>query len=1124
MQTVPSLVGTGTAIAAAASGLVFGQPPPTSNTTNATTEDSPARTLRRSHQRTISVDRAFEANHRPTSILYSRPLTTSAAIVDEHSHHRAVSHPQATSRPPLSRHQRPQSSQFTSPRSFSRRLSFARPGELSPSAPSVGPRDSVSSNGSWMRRLSIRPLSQNNSPRSSLIADSTSVAFSHNSAAPILFRPSPAALPLPPNKLVKRTSNTQTGSSSGEVSPRWRPRGHFPSLRRPATSHQRSATLQQFRADIDVAGSTAHPKYSFERPIGPEELLGASPFDEQVFPGSQSESGWASFFHSRTTRIAASASLQGRLGDATPPLRDLALKRISPQGGNRENRVHLVKPRMLPAPLASIGVSLAAPAEIQETSDQSSSQAFGVLTLPPEPAPPTRTRRSLSESLSSATNWVSKRSGSLRRPKRGLDPSDGASRRHVSEPTELSTSHSPVDQQEKTSPSEPSTKTSAPPKALQEPVLIDSAMTVRRQVPIHHRNRSSPPLGHSIVVSTSSTALSQFARGSHYERSFVMESSDGDARGFTSGDDDDFDFKSDTMFDSLRTLSSCRARAVETPLESVYDESPPSTAGNKIMEEDDESTSTPVRAAQYAGAKSSPSHRGLVIVEPHSSSESPHDDVARMTENLERCSLDGFDDDEDWTRDDDKPFSSPLSPPSQGNSSLGSKGMNPNVRLALASIEGETLPRMGDHDHRIERPLSNLFEWSETSIHDKHEGGGISMRPRTAYAMPEMDSRGGRSAIRRGPTPTHVRSQSVPIVNDSVAIAKPPGPKYGTWGMGAKTVSEDWDEDFEFGVGGGDCNGEAAGKSQEKAFAVPESIRATQPSVRAHSGQIRELSLLVNDLKRLCRHGRELNMLNGDQTGLWREAEGIIALASPDEDDEKEDHQSSAPTGPSSRDVKGLPLEDRHDAATSDQFDAAFDSPEPAMRKTAVVRERQSPRRRSVFSPEDDIFGGNWPLVEPNGAQSSRVKPPRTPDYQSNPPNDVSGVVRSVMESMRQHHRSSTEPPRDSRPQEGSNGRVQFDTNSLKALVKRAGELRDVLSDAIRRVDQITQSPATTPRRERRLESSPAFTRVFDDPGSSPLRRATKSRGTNSMMESTPTPEKSPSAPMSPQMPLMTVG
>ncbi len=64
--------------------------------------------------------------------------------------------------------------------------------------------------------------------------------------------------------------------------------------------------------------------------------------------------------------------------------------------------------------------------------------------------------------------------------------------------------------------------------------------------------------------------------------------------------------------------------------------------------------------------------------------------------------------------------------------------------------------------------------------------------------------------------------------------------------------------------------------------------------IKAHSGQIRELSHLVNGLKRLCRHGRELDILN-ESPALWKEAENIIALASPDEETEQaeEDQQST---------------------------------------------------------------------------------------------------------------------------------------------------------------------------------------------------------------------------------------
>ncbi len=49
----------------------------------------------------------------------------------------------------------------------------------------------------------------------------------------------------------------------------------------------------------------------------------------------------------------------------------------------------------------------------------------------------------------------------------------------------------------------------------------------------------------------------------------TLAGSDLEMRGFVSGDDDDTDFKSDTVFDSLRTAGSNRLRTVETPLESM---------------------------------------------------------------------------------------------------------------------------------------------------------------------------------------------------------------------------------------------------------------------------------------------------------------------------------------------------------------------------------------------------------------------------------------------------------------------------------------------------------------------------------------------------------------------------
>ncbi|PHH75213.1 hypothetical protein CDD80_2543 [Ophiocordyceps camponoti-rufipedis] len=745
-----------------------------------------------------------------------------------------------------------------------------------------------------------------------------------------------------------------------------------------------------------------------------------------------------------------------------------------------------------------------------------------------EATPPTRTIRSLSASLSSASSWVSKRSGSLRRSKRGSDRRGGKPRRHESEPAETATHHSGAYQQGLRSSSEDPSELSVASKMHRQRVPTPLNQTLHGRLPMCDEKASFPegplssshsslgrgghdfsrsagrPRGtmtrqirpnHASGSSTSSTVMSQLARVSLHERSPVMEGSDGEARGFTSGDDDDTDLKSDTVFDSLRTLASSRARVVETPLESVYDESPPSTAGktkrlsvqemlgasweegNRIMEEDDENHLPSSQHGHVGFCKAEPA---IFIATPRfgpassiTAGNSPFEAVMNIHDG----------EDEDWTRDDDITFSNSLSAPPEGHLA-GPRGINPKVQIALPGAQTSTA---------AERPLSNLFDWSEPPTHGKHESDGGSLRPRTAYVIPLVDSRGGRTAVRKGPMPTHVRSQSVPVVHDSPEEPKPAGPKYGTWGLGTKTVSEDWDEDFEFGAASGDGKDEVSGKSRENVFAVPESIRATQPSVRAHSGQIRELSLLVNDLKRLFRHGRELDMLDGEQTGLWREAEGIITLASPDEDDACQDAQAEVKKG-----------------RESDQWGGSMDSSEPSKWKTAVVRERHSPRRRSVFSSEDDIFGTSWPLPEENSRQSD-----------DKGTSDVSGVVRCVMESLRKPQR---EAARLARSNDVCNGRVQFDTNNLKELVKRAGELRDALSDMIRKADWMTQSPVATPRHECRLDSSPAFTRVFDDPCSSPPRRTTRTRGSNSLMDgASSSPDKSPSSPMGPQAAAMTV-
>jgi hypothetical protein len=582
------------------------------------------------------------------------------------------------------------------------------------------------------------------------------------------------------------------------------------------------------------------------------------------------------------------------------------------------------------------------------------------------------------------------------------------------------------------------------------------------------------------------------------------------------GDDEDTDFKSDGVYDSFRTgASSNRMRSVETP-ESMFDDSPPGTASNtrtkrlsiqemlgrswdgetKITEED-ESVPTPIRAVHLVDAP------GFGQKADDFGFDATHE-LSLGNRDFGRLSFDD-DDDDDWARDDENTLSNHLSPPSSTNS----RRVSPTLRQALRNFSGNGSADI-QLDSMSDRPRSNIFDWAEPSAHDKFDTD--LPRPKTVHGKQELDLRGGRTTSRKPPGIAHVRSQSVPIVVPDLSDGSKPPPKFGTWGLGTKTASEDWDDDFEFdGDEPAVCM--PGGKDSATSFSmvVPASIQATQPSVRAHSGQIRELSLLVNDLKRLCRHGKDLDILRGPIATKWAEAESIIALASPDEEEDEEMGSTKSSMDFDRPRIDELFLEEGFDGPALDHIDDPFVFPEPEMSKTAVVRERHSPRRRSVFSPDDDIFG-NWPTNE-GIATPAR---PRTPSRCSSPSRNsaISTVIEAMKQQQQKSDRVKSPPPRT------PDTKLFFDTNSLQELVKRAGQLRDSLSDAVRRSELLTQSPAGTPRRDRHPrhqnpDGSPAFTRVFVDPASSPPRRLLNSHSTPSIL--------SRASVDSPRMQMMTV-
>lgn len=1146
------LVGTGTSAAAAAAGLVFGQPPDS---------DTPPQTSRRKPF-------PFERDTARSSVASSRPASSAVSpypsLAEDLSWTASDDSPGAQSgtlSSPPPGYYPPNSSRAA--RSFTtqvpplreRRTGLLRQGDSPSGREAEAPsRDSVSSRDSWLRRLSIRPLSQHGSIRSSMGPESPSIAISHGSAAPFADA-APHALHSTPNKLVKRAHSGQQNTNQGALSQKTS-RTQVLTLRRPATSHQRSATLQQFQNQGGFSGPPLPPpqrnKYSFDQQHSSRREFVPRPMIE--VPDPESAPGtWTSFFHTtpgmRIGRRTSGSVSDGSPNTATLPRR-VALKLT------RVPRPYLTKAHWITGakPKASMDQVKAAEPEptMAGSREPSPPQAASDPSNSTDSTPSKRARKSISMHFSSPTSWIS-RTGSMRRPRRGTMDSKSGGPRHVSAPLgaspraaqpepkptleEIFTPPQPREQSPR-----PELKTGARPQPRKRnsssplpPISRISSfnLDVARlgtsgssptsqwrpaQSPASYMSGQSP---HGTLPRSPLGPLPR-SRGPSGERASTLASSDAEARDGVSNDDEDTDFRSDGVFDSFRTVaSSSRVRAVETPLESMFDESPPSTASNtktkrlsiqeilgrswdgetKITEED-ESSPTPIRTVHLADP-----------IEFDRQSDSDHDDfdfgdsaqLSVPNRDFGRLSLDE-DDDDDWTRDDDFPLSNHLSPPS---SSTNSRRVSPTLRHALKNIDGNTGPEP-HRDLAGDRPRSNIFDWCEPATLDKHDADGTSPRPKTVHGKQEMDLRGGRSVNRKGPSAAHVRSQSVPAVPDPTEATKPQQPKFGTWGLGSKTASEEWDDDFDFDETLPEAKG---GKDSVSSFSmvVPASIQATQPTVKAHSGQIRELSLLVNDLKRLHRHGKDLNILHGPTAAKWKEAENIIALASPDEDANEDDDATP------SAEVDVAQVEDRFvdegfDAAALDRMEDPFEVPEPEMGKTTVVRSRPTTRRRSVFSPDDEIFGNNWPLHD----ESVKSTRPHTPE--NAPPPNPSAVIANVIEVMQQQ-RSISDPVKSRSPRKPSNSKLFFDTNSLQELVKRAGHLRDSLSDAVRRAELLTQSPAGTPRRERHprhnADGSPAFTRVFTDPASSPPRRIPQSHSTNSVLSRTSVD--------SPRMQMMTV-
>ena len=576
---------------------------------------------------------------------------------------------------------------------------------------------------------------------------------------------------------------------------------------------------------------------------------------------------------------------------------------------------------------------------------------------------------------------------------------------------------------------------------------------------------------------------------------------------FLSGDEDDLDGRSETVYDSTRTgaTGSSHSGVRRPPIETVFDKPPPpELSRDKLVAlqdlighhsftemskptadilEEEESVSTPVRATAPCkevvrpASVHSPSNRSpsqefgssppYFLHDSHSTGmadtgapESPNDDI--------------------WSFGGD--VDATYGVVSNGTHPVGEKAQSPGVPIS-SSPRLPTLPFSPSPSGMDATTKSHLFDWAEQPSSERDSFQGSSPRPNTVHGKNGKELRGSRLSGRRGHNTLHLRSQSVPVPSDgSNNRGSNNTSKLESWVLGNKGVSEDWDGDFEFEDPSPRPNKQIpvshdyARSSSSTGMLVPRSIMERQASVHGQFGQVKELTLLVEELKRLQQQASVQGIMQGQSAELWKEAEGIINLATVD--DEEQDF-----------------LPPRSPRSPSFEFDD-FEEDSPAGR---------SRRRKSGISSTkgDRCSGTETVSVSETPVQTpSRSSPDKqameTPQPSSRPRKESAAKAKSVLENIHQQ-RSHYDL---AMLEQSSQRKLPFDTTSLRDLVTRAGVVTRALKEIVRQAENSPRTPDVRPS----IPPDPPFSQIFHKTATSPAPnspRATQSPQSNSFMGST---------------------
>ncbi|KAL1637978.1 hypothetical protein SLS58_009095 [Diplodia intermedia] len=916
------------------------------------------------------------------------------------------------------------------------------------------------------------------------------MAFSvDGSNAPMIAGGTPLA-PLPPNKLVKRSTSVRNPAGA-EARPTTS--SSRPTLRRPATSHQRSKTLGSRPAFMDVP------------PGRPDSVAATSPHR------ADPEIRWRQFFSAKgtvakrrglsgdpkvITRIVPSEKYHPTLvlaNSVTAPTLEMedAISLAGDSDGARsrsQTPAFVELPPFSPTSISETPAEALASPETGQGEDRARRpfSFSGFLGNVPLSRKPHRRRRlsadgfvRASSRLSTATT-ASTREGSGARTNDEVDtmpePTDASGT--VDSLRDIHSSYSSHTGDIADVSFESSRPSSSPAFESRTVSLSNTSNHIPSRVPSQHGYNppTARPLSHR-PASPSSAPI----RHSRYsitpsEQASTLVGSDSEVR-IWSGEESDTDLQSDTVFDSMRTRGTRASSGARGPtIETIFDESPrpvknklsplrdllpkgtfPELDKHSTIQEEESNFSTPVRSivpdrANGTGGSPTPAPRSTSRFSSDIPS-SPPNPLSLGALEWDISADDG--DDGRWSFDEEDSglweLSSEKTPNTYHATQLSLRRSNPILTdLDSRPVSLSTAPRQStdtfDRDTR-----SSIFDWSESAVADWSVGNRTPPRPNTVHGKKDANTRGSRSVGRRVPSGLHARSQSVPVVPDAAGKRDPRMTnKFGTWGVGSKGVTEDWNDDFDFG----DCDGGLAETNHEKvespsAMFVPKNIREQQNNVLANIGLLREWGLLIEELKDLRARAASLNILEGSYKNMWQQVEAMIDLADQEVDEPLVPHLS-APSSPG--------------------FDAdAFDEPP---KDTPQVMPTTRPRKNSEV------------------------------------------VALSVIEALQQRRNADSLPQEPGTPTK----KVPFDTGTLKHIVPYVNGLMHQAKAALRETEHLYSSPTQTPT----TGNSP-FRRFFADQlDESPSRRS-RTRSRMALSDNTFDTQESELVTKTQQMKLMTV-